>query len=132
MLKFKWLLWLFTHLLQRQIRTKPECARYVAGKELVFQIRTQAGVGRTYFIRDSTIRSVSGLVDRPKFTFSFKDAEKGFSTLSARDSQSAFLRALGKEQLVIHGDFLEVMWFQRLTAFLQPPKKLTPYERTAF
>lgn len=132
MLKFKFLLWVFTQLLRRQINANPECARYVDGKDLVFQIRTESGIGRTYFIRNGAIRSVTGLVERPKFTFSFKDAGKGFATLSAKDSQSAFLRALGNQDLVIQGDFLEVMWFQRLTAFLQPPKKPTPYERTAF
>ncbi|GAA6118403.1 helicase [Acidovorax sp. FG27] len=132
MLKFKFLLWMLTQLLQRQIKTNPDCARYVAGKDLVFQIRTEAGVGRTFFLRDGAIRSVAGLVDQPRFTFSFKDAGTGFATLSAKDSQGAFLRALGNQDLVIHGDFLEVMWFQRLTAFLQPPKKPSPYERTAF
>jgi hypothetical protein len=132
MLQFKFLLWMFTQLLQRQIKTKPECARYVAGKDLVFQIRTEAGGGRTFFIRDGAIRSVAGLVDRPQFTFSFKDASKGFAILSAKDSQAAFLRALGNQDLIIHGDFLAVMWFQGLTAFLQPPKKIAPYDRTAF
>lgn len=132
MLKFKFLLWMLTQLLKRQIKHNADCARYVAGKNLVFQIRTEAGVGRTFFIRDGAIRSVAGLVDRPRFTFSFKDTGKGFATLSAKNSQAAFLRALGNQDLTIHGDFLEVMWFQGLTAFLQPPKKIAPYDRTAF
>ena len=132
MLKFKFLLWMFTQLLQRQIKHNADCARYVAGKDLVFQIRTEAGVGRTFFIRNGAIRSVGGLVDQPRFTFSFKDAGKGFAILSAKDSQAAFLRGLGNKDLTISGDFLEVMWFQGLTAFLQPPKKIAPYDRTAF
>lgn len=132
MLKFKFLLWMLAHLLQRQIKTKPDCARYVADEDMVFQIRTAAGIGRTYFIRNGAIRSVYGLVDRPEFTFSFKDADKGFAILSAKDSQAAFLRGLRNQELTIHGDFLKVMWFQGLTAFLHPPKQITPYERTAF
>ncbi|RST50041.1 helicase [Variovorax sp. MHTC-1] len=132
MLKFKFLLWMFTKLLQRQIKNNPDCARYVAGKVLVFQIRTEAGAGRTFVIRDGAIRSVAGLVDQPRFIFSFKDARKGFAILSAKDSQAAFLRGLGSKDLTIGGDFLEVMWFQSLTAFLQPPKVVAPYDRTAF
>lgn len=132
MLKFKFLLWMFTRLLQRQIKSNPDCAQYVAGKELVFQIRTDAGVGRTFMIRNGAIRSVAGLGDQPRFTFSFKDGAKGFAILSAKDSQAAFLRGLGSKDLTISGDFLEVMWFQGLTAFLQPPKVVSPYDRTAF
>jgi hypothetical protein len=50
----------------------------------------------------------------------------------AKDSQAAFLRGLGSKDLTISGDFREVMWFQGLTAFLQPPKIVSPYDRTAF
>lgn len=132
MLKFKLLLWGFTQLLKRQIHNNPDCARYVQGKTLRFQIRTASGVGRSYDIRDGAIRSSAGLAPNPQFTLTFKDAEKGFAILSAKDSQAAFLRGLGSQDLTISGDFLEVMWFQGLTAFLQPPKTIHPYERTAF
>jgi hypothetical protein len=98
----------------------------------VFQIRTGSGVGRYYVIRDGAIRSSAGLAANPQFTLSFKDAAKGFAILSAKDSQAAFLRGLGSEDLIISGDFQEVMWFQGLTAFLQPPKSIAPYDRTAF
>ncbi|MGL6183129.1 MAG: hypothetical protein ACRC2G_13215, partial [Aestuariivirga sp.] len=62
----------------------------------------------------------------------FKEAAKGFAILSAKDSQAAFLRGLGSKDLTISGDFRDVMWFQGLTAFLQPPKIVSPYDRTAF
>lgn len=132
MLKFKFLLWVFTQLLKRQIKNNPDCARYVKGKSLVFQIRTVSGVGRYYVIRDGAIRSSAGLATNPQFTLSFKDAAKGFAILSAKDGEAAFLRGLGSKDLTISGDFLEVMWFQGLTAFLQPPKVVSPYDRTAF
>lgn len=132
MLKFKFLLWMFTQLLKRQVRKNPQCAQYIAGKDLVFQIRTDGGIGRYFEVRGGDIRSVAGLASKPAFTLSFKDANKGFAILSAKDSQAAFLRGLGSQELVISGDFLEVMWFQGLTAFLQPPKVIAPYDRTAF
>jgi hypothetical protein len=132
MLKFKFLLWAFTQLLKRQIKHNPDCARYVDGKSLVFQIRTASGVGRYYVIRDGAMRSSAGLAANPQFTLSFKDAAKGYAILSDKDSRAAFLRGLGSEDLIISGDFQEVMWFQGLTAFLQPPKSIAPYDRTAF
>ncbi len=132
MLKFQFLLWAFTQLLKRQIKHNPDCVRYVEGKSLVFQIRTASGAGRSYAIRDGTIQSSAGLTANPQFTLSFKDAARGFAILSAKDSQAAFLRGLGSQDLVISGDFQEVMWFQGLTAFLQPPKSIHPYDRTAF
>lgn len=132
MLKFKFLLWAFAQILKRQIRSNADCARYVATKRLVFQIRTVSGAGRYFVIENGAIRSVAGLAPNPQFTFRFKDAAKGFEILSAKDSQAAFLRALGSKDLTISGDFQEVMWFQGLTAFLQPPKRISPYDRTAF
>lgn len=131
-LKFKLLLWAFTQLLKRQVKTNPDCARYIEGKRLVFQIRTDSGVGRHFVVRDGSIRSFAGLTADPGFTLSFSYAARGFEILSAKDSQAAFLRGLGSRELTISGDFLEVMWFQGLTAFLQPPRVVAPYDRTAF
>ncbi|KWU51926.1 hypothetical protein [Pseudomonas palleroniana] len=132
MLKFKFLLWMFTQLLKRQVRNNAECRRYIVGKELVFQIRTVAGVGRYFVIKNGSIQSFSGLTGSPSFTMTFTDANKGFQILSAKDGQAAFIRGIGSQDLIITGDFLEVMWFQGLTAFLQPAKTVSPYDRTAF
>ena len=132
MLKFKFLLWAFAQILKRKIHRNADCARYVATKRLVFQIRTASGAGRYFVIEGGALRSFAGLAASPQFTFIFKDAAKGFATLSAKDSQAAFLRALGSHELTISGDFQEVVWFQGLTAFLQPLKVISPYDRTAF
>ena len=55
MLKFKLLLWILTKLLQRAVRTKPACAKYVDGKKLVFQIQTTDGIGRHFTIQNGKI-----------------------------------------------------------------------------
>lgn len=132
MIKFKFLLWVFAQLLNRQVNNNPSCAQYVQGKHMQFQIRTAAGAGRHYTIHQGRISSAPGLAANPAFTLSFRDARAGFKILSAKDSQAAFLCGLGSADLAISGDFLEVMWFQGLTAFLQPPKVVAPYDRTAF
>lgn len=120
MLKFKFLLWALTKLLQRSVKRSPACARYVERKELVFQIQTQGGIGRHFRIHGGEITSKAGLTINPQFTMTFRDADKGFSILSAKDSKGAFLAALHDEDLNLSGDFVEVMWFQGLTEFLKP------------
>lgn len=131
MFKFKFLLWAFAQLLQRKINSNPHCTRYVQGKRLVFQIRTASGAGRHYVIEDGAVRSSAGLTNNAQFTLSFVNAAKGFEILSAKDAQPAFLRGVGSKDLTISGDFLEVLWFQGLTAFLQPPKVVSALDRTA-
>ncbi|WEF35304.1 helicase [Pseudoduganella chitinolytica] len=132
MLKFKLLLWMLAHLLQRQARNNPDCACYIGDKDLVFRIGTASGAGRTYTVRAGRIHSTATSSAAARFTLCFRDGATGFAILSARDSQAAFLRGLGSKDLTIDGDFQEVMWFQGLSAFLQPPKVVQPYDRTAF
>ncbi len=122
MLKFKFLLWMMPKLLQRAINTKPTCARYVAGKALEFQIQTLDKIECHFRIQDGTVKSFAGLTKTPKFTLTFRTADKGFKILSAKDSKEAFLAALHDEDLVISGDFVEVLWFQGFTDYLQPGK----------
>lgn len=115
MLKFKFLLWALTKLLQRAAKRNPACSKYVERKELVFQIQTQGGIGRHFHIQGGKISSKAGLTSNPQFTMTFRDAAKGFTILSAKDSKEAFLAALHDEDLSLSGDFVEVMWFQGLT-----------------
>jgi hypothetical protein len=120
MLKFKFLLWALTKLLQRAVKRNPSCAKYVDGKDLVFQIQTREGIGRHYSISHGVVSSAAGLTQQPQFTMTFKDASKGFAVLSAKDNKSAFLAALQDEDLSLSGDFVQVLWFQGLTEYLKP------------
>jgi hypothetical protein len=120
MLKFKFLLWALTKLLQRAVKRNPACAKYVDRKDLVFQIQTLGGMGRHFHIHNGDVTSKAGLISSPQFTMTFRDAAKGFAILSAEDSKEAFLAALHDEDLSLSGDFVEVMWFQGLTEYLKP------------
>lgn len=122
MLKFKFLLWALTKLLQRAVRKNPACAHYIQGKTLVFQIQTADGAGRHFRIANGQVSSSAGLTASPQFTMTFSNAERGYAVLSATDGTDAFLSALRDGDLVIRGDFVEVMWFQGLTAYLQAGK----------
>ena len=120
MLKFKFLLWVMTKLMQRAIATNAACATYVAGKRLEFQIQTVDRIGRHFRIQDGQVKSFPGLAPAPQFTMTFRNAAKGFQILSAKDGKEAFLAALHDEDLTLSGDFFEVMWFQGFTEYLKP------------
>ena len=120
MLKFKFLLWMLARLINRAIQSDPKAAAYVAGKNLKFQIRTRGGIGRHYRIGNGTITSAAGVTGDAAFTMIFSSPAAGFRILSAKDSQSAFLQGLHDRELNLSGDFVEIMWFQRLTDFLKP------------
>lgn len=120
MLRFKFLLWMLEKLLGRVIRIKADAARHVAGKEVSFQIRTLSGAGRYYRIAGGRVSSRAQLVPPADFTLTFSNAAAGFRILSSKDSKGAFLQGLHDGELSISGDFVKVMWFQRLADFLQP------------
>lgn len=122
MLKFKFLLWAITKLLQRAASRNPACARYIQGKALEFQIQTAGGVGRHFRIADGKVSSTARLTPGASFTMTFRSADAGYAVLSSKEGTDAFLSALRDEDLVISGDFVQVLWFQGLTAFLQPGK----------
>ncbi len=122
MFKFKILLWALSKLLQRAIKRNPACAKYAQGKNLIFQIQTRDGAGRHFMIENGKISSAAGLTGAPGFTMTFRDAASGFAILSAREGKEAFLAGLHSQDLAVSGDFVEVMWFQGLSDFLQPAK----------
>lgn len=123
MMKFKLLLWMLTKLMQRAVKKNPKCAAYVKDKNVIFQIQTASGEGRYFEVKNGKINSYSGLTKSPSFTFTFKTGGKGFAVLSAKDSVNTFLTALKTQDLVISGNFVDVMWFQSLVDFIQPHSK---------
>ena len=125
MMKFKLLLWMLTKLLQRAVKTNSKCAAFVKDKNVTFQIQTTSGEGRYFEVKNGKIRSYVGQTKSPSFTFTFKTGRKGFAVLSAKDSVNTFLTALRTEDLVITGNFVDVMWFQSLVDFIHPHSKLS-------
>ena len=132
MLRFKFLLFAISALLRHKIKKDPNAARYIADKDLTFDIRTESGTGRQFTIRNGRLSSSSTLQPPSSFSLVFKDGSKGFSILSAKDAQPAFLRGIGQGDLRIVGNAMDVFWFQGLTAFLQPAKKTNPMDRSVY
>lgn len=122
-MKFKLLLWMLTKLMQHAVKKNLKCAAYVKDKNVIFQIQTASGQGRYFEVKNGKINSYSGLTKSPSFTFTFKTGSKGFAVLSAKDSVNTFLTALKTQDLIITGNFVDVMWFQSLVDFIQPHSK---------
>jgi len=122
MFKFKFLLWVMAHLLKKAAKKNPACQEYIKDKDLVFQIQTVSGSGRNFTVKDGKVKSSSGLAKEPTFALTFKDAQTALSILTAKDKK-AFMVGIQNKDLVISGNFAEVMWFQGLTKFLKPGKK---------
>jgi hypothetical protein len=123
MLRFTVLLWILSKLIARTIHKNPTGVRHAEGKDVSFQIRTRAGNGRYFRISDGHLTSRAGLVADPDFTFTFEDAATGFRILSAKEDKAAFLQGVHDGALQIEGDFVKVMWFQRLSELLKPATK---------
>ena len=73
-------------------------------------------------VSSGKVKSSAGLTAEPTFTLSFKDAAAGLAILTAKD-KNAFMAGIQNKDLVISGNFAEVMWFQGLTKYLKPNKK---------
>ena len=123
MMKFKLLLWMLTKLLQRAVKNNPKCAAYVKDKNVTFQIQTASGEGRYFEVKNGKIKSYAGQSKSPSFSFTFKNGSTGFAVLSAKDSVYTFLTALRTQDLVITGNFVDLMRFQCLVDFIQPQPK---------
>jgi len=122
MFKFKFLLWVMAQLLKKSAKKNPDCAEYIKGKDLTFQIQTESGSGRHYVVKDGKVKSSSGLTKEPTFTLTFKTPEVAMAILTSKGKR-AFMEGIQSKDLVISGNFAEVMWFQGLTKFLKPTKK---------
>ena len=118
MLKFKFLLWVMTKLMQRAIDTSAACAAYVDGKRMRFQIQTADRVGRWFGLDGGRVKSFARLCTAPQFTMTFRNAARGFAILSAKEGKETFLAALHDQEVDITGDFVEVMWFQGFAKYL--------------
>ncbi|KPW24469.1 Superfamily II DNA and RNA helicase [Pseudomonas cannabina pv. alisalensis] len=124
-MKFRFLLWVLGLLMARASRNNPAFQQQLAGKNLTFQLQTADGrVARHFVVQDQRIRSASGVVAEPAFAISFRDAAFGFATLQAKNKQLAFMKGIQDKDIQIKGNPALVIWFQGLTKYLKPKKKV--------
>lgn len=123
-MKFRFLLWMMARMLVKASKVNPRMQEQLAGKELCFSLLTlDAKVARSFHVRDGRISSHAGLTDSPTFTMGFRDAAFGYSVMTAKNKQLAFMQGIQSKDIKIEGDTAQVMWFQGLFKYAKPKKK---------
>ncbi|WP_397450625.1 SCP2 sterol-binding domain-containing protein [Pseudomonas sp. NA-150] len=124
-MKFRFLLWMLGLLMAKASRNNPDFQKQLSGKELTFQLQTLDGkVARHFIVSGQRIASQSGVVAEPAFAITFKDAAFGFATMQAKNKQLAFMQGIQDKDIQIKGNPGLVIWFQGLTKYLKPRKKV--------
>ena len=119
--KFRMLLWGLGIMMTRAARSDSEFKKKLEDKDVTFEIRSNDGVSRYFRIKNRRVRTYSGRTKKPEFALVFSSARKGFTTLTAKNTQLAFMEGIQSQDIVIEGNPAEVMWFQTLTPHLKPP-----------
>jgi hypothetical protein len=131
-MKFRFLLWMLGRLMSKASRTNPDFQQQLADKELVFQLHTLDGkVARHFIVKNQRVVSKRGPAEQPAFALGFKDATYGYTTMTAKNKQLAFMQGIQNKDIQIQGNPALVMWFQGLTKYLMPKKKKSAAKKAA-
>lgn len=126
-MKFRFLLWMIARMLSKASKVNPQLQQQLAGKELSFSLLTMDGkVARSFHVQGERITSHSGTTDTPVFTMAFRDASYGYSVMTAKNKQLAFMQGIQSKEIKITGDTAQVLWFQGLFKYAMPRKKKNP------
>ena len=122
-MKFRFLLWALGFLMKRAQRKSEEFRKSLEGQDITFQITSQDGVARQYTVANQAVTTRSGKVSEPAFELSFKDAGTGFTIMTAKEAELAFMKGIQDKDITITGDYTKLMWFQEAMKYAKPEKK---------
>lgn len=122
-MKFRFLLWMIARMLSKASKVNPQLQQQLADKELSFSLQTMDGkVARSFHVQNERISSHSGTTASPIFVMSFRDAGFGYSVMTAKNKQLAFMQGIQNKDIKITGDTAKVLWFQGLFKYVMPKK----------
>lgn len=122
-MKFRLLLWALGLMMKKASKKNPDFQKQLAGKDFVFQIKTQDdSIARQYIVKNDRIKSKGGLAKEPAFSLAFKDGDTGLAIMTAKD-KNAFMKGIQDKDIKIDGDLSLVMWFQSVVKHIKPSKK---------
>lgn len=123
-MKFRFLLWMIARMLIKASKVNPQLQQQLVDKKLSFSLQTMDGkVARSFHVQNERITSHSGTTESPVFTMSFRDAGFGYSVMTAKNKQLAFMQGIQNKDIKITGDTAQVLWFQGLFKYAMPKKK---------
>jgi hypothetical protein len=122
-MKFRLLLWALGLMMKKASKKNPDFQKQLAGKDFVFQIKTQDdSIARQYIVKNERIKSKGGLAKDAAFSIAFKDGDTGLNIMTAKD-KNAFMKGIQDKDIKIDGDLSLVMWFQSIVKHIKPGKK---------
>ncbi len=118
-LKLTALLYLTLLLVRRGQKRSPRIAQLLHEDAFVLQIRTHAGWGGHFVLRDARLALRSGLHPAPDHVQSWRDGNAAFKALTSRD-ETELLRAYEDGRLRLQGRFLVALWFNEVMKLARP------------
>jgi len=99
--------------------------KHAASKNVVFQMKTfNDSIVRHYIIEEGRIRSKGKPHPEPGFTVKFENPDYGYTTLTSKRQDLAFMQGIQDKKIMVEGDLKLFMWFQQL--MMSPFKKDKP------
>ncbi|MTI13086.1 helicase [Sansalvadorimonas verongulae] len=122
-MKFRLLLLGLGLLMKRASANNPAFQKKLEGKDMSFEISSDDGVCRSFTVKNNTVSSRGGKAQAPEFCLRFQSAQEGFSALTAKNAQLAFMKGIQDKTIRVEGNPMSLMWFQSIAAMVVPRKK---------
>lgn len=119
-LKLRLLLRVTLMLLKRAQARSPRVQQLMRGEPFVFQIRTHAGAGGWFELRDGGITLHRGLHPAPTFCQSWCDGGAAFAALASGD-ETELLRAAEDGRCRLQGSLAVALWFNEAMKIARNP-----------
>jgi len=121
-LKLSLLLHLTLLLVRRAQKRSARIARLMREHSFVLQIRTRAGWGGHFVLRDARLALHPGLHSSPDHVQSWIDGGAAFAVL-IRGDETELLRAFEDGRLRMQGQFLVALWFSEVMKLARNPER---------
>jgi hypothetical protein len=120
-LKLSLLLCLTALLVRRGQKRSPRIARLMREESFVMQIRTRAGWGGHFVLREQRLSLRHGVHPAPDHAQLWIDGNAAFAALTGRD-ETEMLRAFEDGRLRMEGRFLLALWFNEVMKLARNPR----------
>ena len=122
-MKFRVLLWLMAVMYKRSVRRNESMRDYLKDVEKTIQFATEKrNIVRFLKFHDQAVASSAKETDAADMTIRFTSAKSGFDILWAMATgkdKNAFMRGIQDKQVVIEGDAMLLMWFQKSMKYIR-------------
>jgi hypothetical protein len=109
-MKFKLLLFILGQKLKKAAKKNDSFRKFIKGKNVRIVMKTAAGQGKTFIIKDGSITTLSKDLSSADAALVWCDGNTAFSVLSSGDDE-AIIAALTEKKLQSEGNYKDFIWF---------------------